>query len=115
MRSLFSKTVTQWPARASCCAAARPAGPDPTTATRVAEGHAAIHAAGALRLHLVEREFLVDLEPVVDALFYRPALRQLARVLHEPRVFTHAQLPSDARRPTLVYIRAGRFLRTWTE
>ena len=33
MRSLFSNTVTSWPTRASCCAAARPAGPEPTTAT----------------------------------------------------------------------------------
>src|SRR2546427_156606 len=33
MRSAFSKTVTLWPARASCWAAARPAGPEPTTAT----------------------------------------------------------------------------------
>src|SRR5437899_4467425 len=33
MRSAFSKTVTRWPARASCCAAARPAGPEPTIAT----------------------------------------------------------------------------------
>ena len=33
MRSFFSNTVTSCPARASCCAAARPAGPEPTTAT----------------------------------------------------------------------------------
>src|SRR5438477_212654 len=33
MRSLFSNTVTSCPARASCCAQARPAGPEPTTAT----------------------------------------------------------------------------------
>src|ERR1700709_2269743 len=33
MRSFFSNTVTSCPARASCCAAANPAGPDPTTAT----------------------------------------------------------------------------------
>ena len=33
MRSARSNTVTAWPARVSCCAAARPAGPDPTTAT----------------------------------------------------------------------------------
>src|SRR3984957_6962378 len=33
MRSARSKTVTWWPARVSCCAAARPAGPEPTTAT----------------------------------------------------------------------------------
>ncbi len=35
MRSFFSYTVTSWPARASCCAAASPAGPEPTTATRL--------------------------------------------------------------------------------
>ncbi len=34
MRSAFSKSVAQWPARFSCCAAAIPAGPEPTTATR---------------------------------------------------------------------------------
>src|SRR5471032_909431 len=33
MRSFFSNTVTSCPARASCCATARPAGPEPTTAT----------------------------------------------------------------------------------
>src|SRR5215510_10889084 len=33
MRSFFSNRVTSWPARASCWAAARPAGPEPTTAT----------------------------------------------------------------------------------
>src|SRR5690349_11390897 len=33
MRSLFSNKVTSCPARASCCAHASPAGPEPTTAT----------------------------------------------------------------------------------
>ena len=33
MRSARSKTVTQWPARLSWAAQARPAGPEPTTAT----------------------------------------------------------------------------------
>ncbi len=33
MRSARSNTTTSCPARVSCCAAARPAGPDPTTAT----------------------------------------------------------------------------------
>ena len=32
MRSFFSKTVTACPTRASCCAAAIPAGPEPTIA-----------------------------------------------------------------------------------
>ncbi len=35
MRSLFSNTVAAWPTRASCWAQARPAGPEPTTATRL--------------------------------------------------------------------------------
>ena len=35
MRSARSNTTTSWPARVSCWAAARPAGPDPTTATRL--------------------------------------------------------------------------------
>ena len=33
MRSARSNTTTEWPARVSCCAAASPAGPEPTTAT----------------------------------------------------------------------------------
>src|ERR1035437_8128174 len=40
MRSFFSNTVTSWPARASCCAAASPAGPLPITATRLPLGAA---------------------------------------------------------------------------
>ena len=35
MRSAFSNSVTAWPARASCWAQAMPAGPEPTTATRL--------------------------------------------------------------------------------
>ena len=35
MRSAFSNSVTACPARASCCAQAIPAGPEPTTATRL--------------------------------------------------------------------------------
>ncbi len=34
MRSAFSNSTTSWPARASCCAQAIPAGPEPTMATR---------------------------------------------------------------------------------
>ena len=36
MRSAFSKTVTAVSGALSCCAAASPAGPEPTTATRLA-------------------------------------------------------------------------------
>ena len=35
MRSSFSKTTVSWPARLICWAAARPAGPEPMTATRL--------------------------------------------------------------------------------
>src|SRR5438093_317738 len=35
IRSARSKTVTAWPARLHCCAHASPAGPEPTTATRL--------------------------------------------------------------------------------
>ena len=35
MRSAFSNKVTECPARFSCCAAASPEGPEPTTATRL--------------------------------------------------------------------------------
>src|SRR2546421_1053112 len=35
MRSERSRTLTRWPARLSCWAAARPAGPEPTTAIRL--------------------------------------------------------------------------------
>ena len=35
MRSDFSNTIASCPARANCCAAAKPAGPEPTTATRL--------------------------------------------------------------------------------
>ena len=35
MRSARSSTTTSWPARVSCWAAASPAGPEPTTATRL--------------------------------------------------------------------------------
>ena len=47
MRSSRSNTVTVWPARFSCAAAARPAGPDPTIATflpvRFSGGSATTH------------------------------------------------------------------------
>ena len=35
MRSARSSTTTSWPARVSCWAAARPAGPEPMTTTRL--------------------------------------------------------------------------------
>jgi hypothetical protein len=35
MRSARSSTITSWPARVSCCAAARPAGPEPITTSRL--------------------------------------------------------------------------------
>ena len=172
MRSAFSKTVTAWPARASCCAAASPAGPEPITATvlpaplsrqlgmdpalheaalddalfdlldrhrrlvdaqhaggfarrgtnpagelreivgrvqrahrffpaalvhqvvpvgnevvqraaRVAERHAAIHAARALRPQLLLGRSRINLEPVVDPFGDRPPLGISRRILHK--------------------------------
>ncbi len=53
MRSLRSSTVTQWPARLSCSAAASPAGPEPTTATflpvRITGGSGATHPSSKAR------------------------------------------------------------------
>ena len=59
-------------------------------AAGVAEGHAAIHAARALRANLLLGEFGVNLEPVVDAYADRAPLRRLARELFEAGDFTHA-------------------------
>ena len=35
MRSARSRTKTSWPTRVNCCAAAKPAGPEPITTTRL--------------------------------------------------------------------------------
>ena len=59
MRSERSNTVTRWPARLSCCAAARPAGPEPTTATR---------RPGAMRRRLGADPAFVE-RPIDDGLF----------------------------------------------
>ena len=180
MRSAFSNTVTECPARFNCCAAANPAGPDPTTATRLpvrcsgrlrldpafakgvlddglfdhldgdrrfidaqhasrfagrgtdapgefrkivggvqhadglapaiaidqivpigndvvqraagmAKRHAAIHAARALGANFVLGKILIDFEPVVDALDYRPALGRFPAVFDKAGDFTHAR------------------------
>ncbi len=55
MRSSRSNTATVCPARVSCCAAARPAGPEPTTATVLP-----VRRPGRLRLHPAVAEGLVD-------------------------------------------------------
>ena len=55
MRSDRSKTVTRWPARFSCSAAASPAGPDPTTATFLSGADQR-----RLRRHPAFRESAVD-------------------------------------------------------
>ena len=54
-------------------------------AAGVAEGHAAIHAAGALLALLFFGERLVDFEPVVDALFGLAARGLLAFEFQESR------------------------------
>ena len=58
-------------------------------AARVAEGHAAIHAAGRLGAQFLLREFLVDLLEVIDALQNGPARRDFPGVLHESGGFAH--------------------------
>src|SRR5207248_8068742 len=56
---------------------------------RVAERHAAIHAASALFAQLALVRMLMELEPVADALSRRPGHRQLARILQEAGGLTH--------------------------
>src|SRR6267378_1666574 len=138
IRSAFSNTVTAWPARFSCWAAASPDGPEPTTAillpvrvsgssglihpssqarstivfsinlirndvgdgaAGVAKRNAAIHAACGLHAHFLFREWLVDLEIVVNAFLDGTARRHLAGVFLKPRHFTHrapARVPAPA-------------------
>src|SRR5207244_2199012 len=60
--------------------------------TGVAERHAAIHAAGALRLQLLVLGVFVELEPVADALPGRARQRQLAREFQESGWLTHCAL-----------------------
>jgi hypothetical protein len=67
-------------------------------AAGMAEGHAAIHAAGALGLDALDGERLIDLEPVVDALPRVAAGGELAGVLEEAGDFTHERAPSSTRR-----------------
>ena len=63
MRSARSKTVTRWPARFSCSAAASPAGPEPTTATflpvRVAGGSGATQPSSNARSMIVTSTALI--------------------------------------------------------
>src|SRR5580693_1458097 len=59
-------------------------------AAGVAERHAAIHAARALRANLFFGEIEVDLGPIVEAFGNRPARGRFARVLEEARSLTHA-------------------------
>src|ERR1022692_1727442 len=61
----------------------------------VAEGHAAIHAAGALRADFFFGEIEVDFEPVVDALRCGAALGQFAGVFEEAGGFTHGRPRGD--------------------
>jgi hypothetical protein len=59
-------------------------------ASGVAERHAAIHAARALRSPF-RRKRLVDLEPVVDPFLHRPPRGHLAAIFHETSDLTHGQ------------------------
>src|SRR5208337_4330109 len=91
-------------------------------AARVAEGHAAIHAARRLNAQLRLREFLVHFLEIIDALSDGPTHRAFACVLHESGHLTHAAplgltaepgnepgpgLRRRVERPALVCTRAG--------
>src|SRR4029077_13002765 len=81
--------------------------------SRLAEGHAAIHAACALASQLFFRKIEVDLEPVVDALGHGTLRGQLARIFEETGSLTHvAPVPSvpvrpDSAQPVPAGLRAG--------
>ena len=59
-------------------------------ASRMAEGNAAVHAAGALLALLFFRKRFVDLKPVLDALVGFAARRLFALNLQKPSDLTHA-------------------------
>ncbi len=62
-------------------------------AAGVAEGHAAVHAARALLALLLFRKWLVDFEPVLDALFRLAARRLFALNFKKSCDLTHAAPP----------------------
>ena len=80
MRSLFSNTVTSCPARASCCAAASPAGPLPITATRLplrtAGGSGTIQPSSNARSMIVFSICLIVTARLVDAQHARRLARR---------------------------------------
>ena len=55
----------------------------PERAAGVAEGHAAVHAAGALRLHFLRRKDREELVVVLEAVVHRRVAGNLPLVLHE--------------------------------
>ena len=65
----------------------------PERTAAVAEGNAAVHAAGRLRLRPVRIEICLDLLPVVDPFLDRTHRRRLAPELHEARHLTHCRSP----------------------
>src|SRR6266568_5343439 len=69
-------------------------------ASRMAEGHATLHATRTLLLHSGTRELFVYLKPVLDAFFRRTACRQCSLELHEPSWLTHAAPPWPQRPPS---------------
>src|SRR5258706_13702369 len=61
------------------------------------EGHAAIHAARALRANFFFRKFVVNLKPVVDPFDYWTALRNFPGVFEEASDLSHEPpLPARA-------------------
>ena len=60
---------------------------------RLTEGHAAVHAAGGLRLLLLPREPDVELVKIFKALQRRNVRAGLARIIHKSCCLTHAAAP----------------------
>ena len=63
---------------------------------RMAEGHTAIHAAGALLLHLLVAAMFMEFQPVANAHLGRSSQRQLARIIQESRRLTHSCALAEA-------------------
>src|SRR5580704_3713259 len=82
-------------------------------ASGMAERHAAIHAAGGLKLDFLRRELLIHLEPIVNALRHRAARRRLARVFQESGDLTHAKPLPSQRLPRRACTPSGKPSRTW--
>ncbi len=105
MRSDFSNTVTLWPARLSCAAAARPAGPEPTMATffhvRVGGGSGTIQPSSNARSTIAELDRLDGDRVLVDPEHARPFARRGTQQAGELRKVVGLVEPLDRRAPRI--------------